>query len=178
MRRARAFQELHPSSNESFCPEFWTSHRMFFDLRHVGQAMWNSSSWIFLSLSGCSHEHLASESGLPAGSAANILLLAKRTRLEKRTSGMGKAGRYVGPFNPKHPQDPCIAVRGDKAHRDSLTSLPLVLWFCLGLPLAWKKGTRCFIADWIGANLTVGNNGVARGVQWPLMPTFSSPYLS
>ena len=32
----------------------------------------NSSSQIFVTLSGCSHQHFASESGSPAGSAANI----------------------------------------------------------------------------------------------------------
>ena len=60
--------------------------------------------------------------------------------------------------------DPCIAVRGDKAHRDFLILLPLVLWLCFGRPLAWKKSARGFIADWIGANFSVRNNGVARGV--------------
>ena len=52
----------------------------------------------------------------------------------------------------------CICVRGDRAQRDNLVSMTVVLWRCLGFPQSWAKGARGAKADWIGANFDIANH--------------------
>ena len=67
--------------------------------------------------------------------------------------------------------DPAMAVGGSRRRRSSLMCRIVVFWLALGTRLAWKKGQRGQVAEWIGAAFKPWQAAQAkRGVRVGIMP--------
>lgn len=61
--------------------------------------------------------------------------------------------------------DPCICVLGDEKQRTLLMGMVIVFWRAVGVRLAFKKAVKGFDITWIGAHITlVDQGGKSAGV--------------
>ena len=56
--------------------------------------------------------------------------------------------------------DPISSLAGSRFERDRRIALLIVVWRCLGFPLAFRKGQRGTSVTWIVANLTIVGSSV------------------
>ena len=63
--------------------------------------------------------------------------------------------------------DPIIVVKGTEEEIHNMINTTLAWWSVVGLRIAWSKGGIGHSAEWIGANITINNEGDKVVVQVP-----------
>ena len=58
--------------------------------------------------------------------------------------------------------DPILCIRGTEPDRDRMMAAVILLWATLGVRLAYKKASRGAAIQWIGASLTVLEQGTTE----------------